>query len=418
MTLRVLILVGMLFGPVVGCTRSTRSNDDRYRGMIPTGRSKERDKPIAAKPIDRAGDAPLIAPPIPDERPAVPVDFAKTPAAQPIIPVAAPNPASATATDPTPPRILERVRDRRDERRDERNDRRNPGEEKPEAKPDDSKPALPSPFAKDRNPKPAASGGDFPSPGTIATPRSESPKIEAPSPAAKVDKLAEVKAVYALCKQKWDGLSDYEARLVRREVIGGKESPSEEMIFRFRKSPYSVYTKNTGSAGRGRETMYVAGPNAKMHIVTGEGDNRLVGAGFYTQVAPDDRMVTAKSRHKITEGAVGRTVEMLGKAIGKSEAGQFDGLRSLGLVKRPEFEERVAGIEAVLPPGQDPELPKGGRREVYFDATPRSPSYGLPVLIRLLEGDRELEYYCFSQFKCPANFTDSDFDPSRFSKRR
>jgi hypothetical protein len=205
---------------------------------------------------------------------------------------------------------------------------------------------------------------------------------------------------------------------VRREVIGGKESPSEDMIFRFRKSPYSVYTKNTGSAGRGRETMYVAGPNAKMHIVTGEGDNRLVGAGFYTQVAPDDRMVTAKSRHKITEGAVGRTVEMLGKAIGKSEAGQFDGLRSLGLVKRPEFEERVAGIEAVLPPGQDPELPKGGRREVYFDATPRSPSYGLPVLIRLLEGDRELEYYCFSQFKCPANFTDADFDPSRFAKRK
>lgn len=410
MTLRVLILVGMLFSPVVGCTRSTRSEDDRFRGMIPTSRSKERDKPVAARPIDRPAEPPLLAPPVPDERRAVPVDFAKAPAAEPIIPVAAPT--LTPAADPTPPRIIERARDRRDERRGS-------GESaKPDSKPDDSKPTLPSPFAKDRDPKPATSGGDFPTPGTIATPKPETSKTETATAPSRGDKLADVKAVYALCKQKWDGLTDYEAKLVRREVLNGKESPSEEMIFRFRKSPYSVATKNTGSVGRGRETMYVAGPNAKMHIVTGEGDNRLVGTGFYTQVSPDDRMVTAKSRHKITEGAVGRTVEMLGKAIAKSEAGQFNGLRSMGLVKRPEYAEPVAGIEAVLPPGQDPELPKGGRREVYFDATPSSPSYGLPVLIRLLEGDRELEYYCFSQFKCPANFTDADFDPSRFSKRK
>jgi hypothetical protein len=190
------------------------------------------------------------------------------------------------------------------------------------------------------------------------------------------------------------------------------------MIFKFRKSPYSVYTKNTGTAGKGREVLYVDGPNAKMHIVTGEGDNRLVGAGFYTQMSPDDRMVTSKSRHKITEGAVGRTVELLGKAIAAAELGKFDGLKSLGSVSRKEYPYPLEGIEATVPPGQDPGLPKGGKREVYFDPNPKSSGYGLPVLIRTIEGDREVEYYCFTEIKAPANLTDADFDPKALQKKR
>jgi hypothetical protein len=408
MTLRTiacgLLVVGL--AGVAGCTpRNARTDDDRFRGMIPTSRPKDKSKPIAAKPIDRPTDTPpLLAPPMPDDlpTPSVPVDFAKAPTElQP-----------AAAADPVPPRIIERIRGRRDERR-------NPGEE---AKPDET-PKLPSPFAKEKESKPPVAGGDFPTPGdkkpAPTTPADPvAPRPLAGTTAKPAGKLDEVKRVYGLCKQKWDGLKDYEARLVRREVIAGKEAPTEEMIFRFRKEPYSVHTKNIGGAGKGREVLYVAGPGAKMHIVTGEGDNRLVGAGFYTQVSPDDRMVTAKSRHKITEGAVGRTVEMLGKAIAKAEAGQFDGLKSMGKVQRKEYADPVEGIEAILPPGQDPELPKGGRREVYFDANPQSPSYGLPLLIRLLDGDRELEYYAFSQYKVPANFTDADFDPARMGKRR
>ena len=221
-----------------------------------------------------------------------------------------------------------------------------------------------------------------------------------------------------MSRRQWDALTDYESKLVRKEVIGGKEMPAEELIFKFRKNPYSIYTKNIGTVGRGRELIYVKEPGAKVHILTGEGDNRLVGAGFYTQMAPDDRMLTSKSRHKITDGAVARTVDLLGKAIAAAESGKYNGLKPLGKVNRKEYAEPVEGIEATIPPGMDHDLPKGGKRELYFDTNPKSPSYGLPVLIRLLEGDRELEYYCFTQFKVPAHLTDADFDPAKLQKKR
>lgn len=394
----VAVSIGLL-GTVAGCIRNqAKSEDDRYRGTIPASRAKD----LAAKPKPEPKPAPAspptITPPTPDERSVVPVEYLSAPVA-----VADP-PANAAAQPPRP------IRERIQERREERNDARKP-DQKPDPKPDpksETKPTLPSPFAKDK--KDEGSLVEFPTPGEK--------KTEGSNAVAKNPELDSVKKTYLLARQKWDAINDYEAKLVRKEVIGGREQPAEEMQFKFRKEPYSVYTKNIGTVGRGREIIYVQSPGAKVHILTGEGDNRLVGAGFYTQMAPDDRMMTSKSRHKITEGAVGRTIDLFGKAIAAADSGKYNGLKSLGKVSRREYADPVEGVEATIPPGQDSDLPKGGKREVYFDANPKSPSYGLPVLIRLLEGERELEYYCFTQFKVPANLTDADFDPAKLQKKR
>ena len=98
---------------------------------------------------------------------------------------------------------------------------------------------IPSPFAKDRKDD-GPRGVEFPTPEAKApdVPPKMTPapaKPAAPSPAVNGNpNLADVKAVYTLAKQKWDALTDYEAKLVRKEVIGGKDTPAEEMTFKFR----------------------------------------------------------------------------------------------------------------------------------------------------------------------------------------
>ena len=398
MTVRTITALFFLSGfAAIGCVRNRVGiDDDRFRGTMPASRSRDREK---AEPRAEAKVPPLpptITPPSLDERPVVPVEFNKSPTSI-AIPVAVPETNDDAKQPPRP------IREFIQRRRDDRQEKVEP--KKPDPKPED-KPTIPSPYAKDKKENDAG-GVEFPTPGEKIVPVASSNV-----------KLVEVKRVYSLAKQKWDSLTDYESKLVRKEVIAGKEMPTEEMLFQFRKEPYSVRTKNTGTVGKGREIIYVGGPGAKVHIVTGEGDNRLVGPGFYTVLSPDDRMMTSKSRHKISEGAIGRTVELLGKAVAAMESGKYDGLKSLGKVNRKEYTEPVEGIEATIPPGQDPELPKGGKREVYFDANPKSQSYGLPVLIRLLEGDRELEYYCFTDFKVPAHLTNADFDTGRMGKKK
>lgn len=245
-----------------------------------------------------------------------------------------------------------------------------------------------------------------------ANPSSEPAPVPA-QPATKPQAGTDVREIYQRAAQRYQQLPDYQARFVRRELVGGSMSPTEEILFQFRKEPYSVYMRNLGNAGKGREVLYVHGKfDNNMHVVTGEGDNRLFGAGFKTSLKPDSPLASGKSRRKITEAGIGSTLMRMQKMF---ELGQ---VRALGQMTRQEYPYPLDGIEITFRPGDDPLLKSGGTQQVYFDPNPQSAGYGLPVLIMTQDtAGKEVEYYCFDQFRAPAGLTDADFHPERLGKK-
>jgi hypothetical protein len=294
--------------------------------------------------------------------------------APPVVPTAADLPAD----DRKP--IRERMQDRREERR---------GQKEPEKKP----PVTPSPAAPKQSAAPDRPGAD---------------KARSAGAGDSLRDLSQ-RAADRLAK-----MPDYEARLVRREVVGGREGPTEEILCQFRQQPYSVYMRNTGSAGRGREVLYVRGKfDGKMHVVIGEGDGSLFApVGKKLSIDPNSPLVTGKSRHRITEAGMGTTLARVNRAI---DAGQA---KPLGRVTRKEYPYPLDGVELTLRPGDESSLPSGGKQHVYFDPNPESPGFAFPVLIVTTDpAGREVEYYCFDRFRAPAGLTDADFHPDRLGRK-
>jgi hypothetical protein len=259
----------------------------------------------------------------------------------------------------------------------------------------------------------------------------DSPLVPAPSvqptpmPSVQPTVGGDLKVVRALVDQaakKFAETPDFEAKLTKRETVSGKKQPTEEMRFLFRQEPFSVRLTVIGEQGRGREVLYVKGQNAgKLIIVTGEGDNRLLGAGKKLELDSDSPLATSRTRGKIEDSGLGRPIRVLSKFVQDATDGKrsADTIKSLGAVEWKEFTKPVDGVEVTLKPGDDSLLPKGGKRLYYFDADPKSPSYRLPVLIITYEpNDVEVEYYLFTDFKLPANLTDADFSPEKLGRKR
>ncbi|MGL4421216.1 MAG: DUF1571 domain-containing protein [Gemmataceae bacterium] len=283
--------------------------------------------------------------------------------------------------------ILERLKERREERQS------NSEKPKPPAE-------LPSPLA------PMAKSAVVPPVASTA------PMVER-APAATPD----AKGILERAQKRYAAVPDYECRFRRYEVLGTEKTPpkTEEVLFQFRKAPFSVYMKNIGEVGRGREVLYVAGQNDdKMIVITGEGDNRLVGAGFRTTLRPDSTMATAKSRHQLTEAGFGNTFARLQKALA---AGQVESLGSRSF-------KNVGGgphdvLQVTIRPGDDSHLPKGGMQRIFFDPVANSASYALPVRIETTDHTgTTVELYEFDQFRVPANLTERDFHPDRLGKKK
>ena len=323
----------------------------------------------------------------PEPAPLVPVPTPPSPpplaAAPPPLPAVADVPGLPDPTGVTPVGLVDEA-DADGTRRQERQKRRQDRREGPPPKPADP---IPTPA---------------PTPAPVQATQAGPTDREA------VAKLVEAAAA------RWATVPDFEARLVKREIANGKPVPQSEIVYRFRQSPHSVYMKVVGGAGEGREVLYVAGKfGDKMHVVTGKGDNVLVGAGFKTEIDPHDKQATAKSRYKVTEAGFGRVIAGMRKQLDSPDAA----VRSLGPVTRPEHPYPLEGVEGVFKPGADPLLPKGGTRQVFFDPKPDSPSYRLPVLAVCKEPDgREVEYYSFDRFKVPSGWADADWTPGRLKK--
>jgi len=274
--------------------------------------------------------------------------------------------------------LPERVADRKDKREERRGEA--------------DKPKLPSPFA------PA-----------------EAPKTGTPAPIG--SDLAAARKLYDIAAGEYAKLTDFEATLTRHEVVGKVEMPTEVVLFQYRKKPFSIYMRNLGEVGHGREVLYVDGAlDGKMHVVIGEGDgNFLMKTGSRMAFDPNNKLVTAKSRHKITEAGFGDSLAKFGKLIALAENGsRTNSVKSLGKVNRRESDHPLDGLELVLQPGDEPSLPKGGKKIVYFDLKEGSASYAFPVLlITHDENGREVENYFFDKIKNPAGLTDADFSLER-----
>jgi hypothetical protein len=204
--------------------------------------------------------------------------------------------------------------------------------------------------------------------------------------------------------ERWAVMDSYICRLRRREQVNGKDRPEELLIFKFRKQPFSVYFKFLGPEGRGREVAFVKGQYGnQIHSLLAAGDMPFAPAGKRMAIAPDSIFVRSASRHAITEAGFGDCIERFGKRL---DAGA---VRYLGLVKRPEYDTPLEGAECPVLPGDDPSLPRGGRRWLMFD-----PASRMPVLVMTQdESGHEVEYYCYDRIEWPVKLDDDDFNPDR-----
>ena len=251
--------------------------------------------------------------------------------------------------------------------------------------------------------------------------RPKSAPTPAPLPAvAAGDDCVAVKKLLDAATKRFADVTDYEARLIKREVVNGKQLPQDEIVYRVRTSPLSVSMKVLSPEGQGREVMYVKGQfDNKIHLITGKGDHLIAGVGFRTDMDPDSKSATAKSRYRIYEAGFGRTLTGLAKALNPPDGAGAPAVKSLGLVQRKEMPYALEGVEVAIRPGEDPLLAKGGRRQVYFDPKPDSPGYVLPILVVTTDADgKEVEYYFFDQLKVPSGMKDADWNPANLGKRK
>ncbi len=207
-------------------------------------------------------------------------------------------------------------------------------------------------------------------------------------------------------------LDSYIVRLTRRETSKGKLGPEEIIAFSFRKHPFSVHFKWLGKTAEGREVVYVKDRfDNKIHTKVAAGDSLLMPAGSRLSLSPDNPLVRAASHHPITDAGICHCVQSLAALLEAQERGdrRLGTLTVLSPQRRPEYPKPVETMERLIPPGIEPDLPRGGRRLIYFD-----PDWQLPMLVVTYD-DRgnEIEYYHYDRLITPVNLDDDDFNPDK-----
>jgi hypothetical protein len=226
-----------------------------------------------------------------------------------------------------------------------------------------------------------------------------------------------LRGMYRRAADRYAAIDSYIVRLRRREQINGKDKPEELLLFKFRKQPWSVYFKWLGTEGKGREVIYVRGQyDDKIQTLLAAGDMPLAPAGKRIAISPDSVFARANSRHSINEAGIGSLIDSFGKLVDATERGdnRLGTLRYLGTLQRAEFTTPCEAAEQIIPPGAEPQLPRGGRRLWAFESTS-----GLPTLvIAQNELGQEVEYYCYDRFEFPVRLDDDDFNPDKLWPRK
>ncbi|HEV3436626.1 MAG TPA: DUF1571 domain-containing protein [Gemmata sp.] len=279
----------------------------------------------------------------------------------------------------------------------------------PRARRNDPQPdQLPSPFAP-KNPS-----GVVPA-GGVAAP------VTPPGPSLAALNIAEVKKLATIAAEKWAKVDTYEAIVTRRELTPAKEMSEDTVLYQYRKEPMSVFIKNIGESGKGRELLY--NPNKhgdKIYVMVGKGDSILPAGIKVPPVSPDDPRVRERSRYSIREAGLGTPIGKVASWVAKAESGKIpaDALTFLGSVDRKEYPYPLIGVSLKLRPGDEATMPNGGMRQWFFDPKTDSGSFGWPVLIVATEpGGKEVEYYLFEKVKPQVRLTDADFAPERLGRK-
>jgi Protein of unknown function (DUF1571) len=253
----------------------------------------------------------------------------------------------------------------------------------------------------------------IPSPG--AAPKPLAPVLESQPLPPPTNPAAPLRELYRNAMKTYAGMDTYIMRMRRREVVAGSARPEELILCKIRNAPFSVYMKWIEGAGKGREVTYVKDMyEGKIHTLTATGDIPLL-SGTVISMAPDSPLVRSKSRYSISEAGIGSLLGRFDRLVTAAEKGNTTEGRVeyLGPEKRAEFAEPVNHVKQVVAPKADPNMPAGGVRNWYFNAT-----NGLPVLIVAFdEKGHEVEYYCHDRFEYPVRLDNDDFNPDKLFKR-
>jgi hypothetical protein len=236
----------------------------------------------------------------------------------------------------------------------------------------------------------------------------------AAAPPAAEPGLVKLRELHQLAAEHYAGIVCYTAQLRRREQVHGEDNPEEQLLFKFRKQPFSVYFKWVGQEHQGREALYVQGQHGnQLHTLLAPGDM------FYplrreVALAPDNPIVMAKSRHVITEAGFGSMIHQFGELVHPRNEPKVFPLQYAGAVQRPEFEKPLEMVQQQIPPGAEPQLAEGGQRFWGFD-----PVNHFPVLIITRDHKgHEVEYYCYTSVQAPVALGDDDFNPDKLWQSR
>jgi hypothetical protein len=238
------------------------------------------------------------------------------------------------------------------------------------------------------------------------------PPNTSPPPVKPADSMTQLRALYRAAAERYAPMDSYVARVRRREQVNGKDKPEEVLLFKFRKEPWSVYFKFIGTEGHGREVVYVKGQYGnQIHTLLAAGDIPLTPAGRRMSVSLDNVFVRSASRHAITDAGIGEIIARFGRLLDYNERAdmKYGPVKYVGRVKRPEFEMPLDVAEQGILVGQDPYMPKGGRRWLMFEPTTHLPQ----LVITHDDTGHEVEYICYDRLEYPVKLDDDDFNPDK-----
>jgi hypothetical protein len=207
------------------------------------------------------------------------------------------------------------------------------------------------------------------------------------------------------CRERFAGVFDYEARLVKQERIGRTLGPVHDVQAKFRKSPHSVYFK-WKTPEEGRESIYVEGA-ADNQILTHAPGLKRTFLGVQ-RLDPESPAAQREHRHSIRAAGIGGIIDkllVLWEYERKFQETQVE-LTHVKVNGRPCF------LVVAVHPNQDDGKFMYHTVKVYVDKEwmlpTRLETYGYPRNSGAQAGDL-LECYTYLDLRLNPGLTDMDF---------